>query len=84
MSATEAVSAARFDSQGDMIETQGRIPLSILEQVRAKGQPIRRTFASYGGVALVHGILINNEKGILEGGADPAGGGMALYVRNGT
>jgi hypothetical protein len=54
--------------------------LSILEQVRAKGQPIRRTFASYGGVALVHGILVNSEKGILEGGADPAGSGMALYV----
>jgi len=80
MSATEAVSAARFDSQGEMIETQGRIPLSILEQVRAKGQPIRRTFSSYGGVALVHGILVNSEKGILEGGADPAGSGMALYV----
>ncbi|MFQ6040079.1 MAG: gamma-glutamyltransferase [Candidatus Poribacteria bacterium] len=84
MSATEAVSAARFDSQGEMIETQGRIPLSVLEQVRATGQPIRRTFSSYGGVALVHGILVNSEKGILEGGADPAGSGMALYVRNGT
>ena len=80
MSATEAISAPRFDSQSGVIETQGRIPLSILEQVRAKGHPIRRTFSAYGGVALVHGILVNSEKGILEGGADPAGSGMALYV----
>jgi gamma-glutamyltranspeptidase/glutathione hydrolase len=80
MSATEAVSAPRFDSQSGVIETQGRIPLSILEQVRTKGHPIRRTFSSYGGVALVHGILVNKEAGILEGAADPAGSGMALYV----
>ena len=80
MSATEAVFAARFDCQSDVIDAQARIPLSICEQVRAKGHPIRRTFSSFGGVALVHGILVNSEKGILEGGADPAGGGMALYV----
>ena len=80
MSAMEAVSASRFDCQGDVIDAQRRIPLSVLEQVRAKGHSIRRTFSSYGGVALVHGILVNSEKGILEGGADPAGAGMALYV----
>jgi gamma-glutamyltranspeptidase/glutathione hydrolase len=80
MSATEAVSAARFDSQSNIIEVQARIPLSVCEQVRLKGHPIRRTFSSYGGVALVHGILVHSEKGILDGGADPAGAGMALYV----
>ncbi|HIE28768.1 TPA: gamma-glutamyltransferase [Candidatus Poribacteria bacterium] len=84
MSATEAVSATRFDSQTDAIEAQARIPLSVLEQVKAKGHKIRRTFSSFGGVALVHGILVNREKGILEGGADPAGAGMALYVKNET
>lgn len=80
MSAIEAVAAARFDCQGEVINTQARIPLSVCEQVRAMGHEITRNFSSYGGFGLVHGILVNRETQTIQGGADPGGGGMAIYV----
>lgn len=80
MSAIEAVSAARFDCQGDVINAQSRIPLSVCEQIKAMGHNISRSFSSYGDMSLVHGILVNRETQTIQGGADPGGGGMAIYV----
>ena len=80
MSAIEAVSASRFDCQGDVISIQSRVPLSVCEQVRAMGHNITRGFSSYGDMSLVHGILVNRETQTIQGGADPGGGGMAIYI----
>ena len=78
MTATEAVSAPRFDCQGDVILTHSRIPPSVCERVKAMGHDIRRLLTSHGSMALVHGIIIDPETGELDGGADPSGGGMAM------
>ncbi len=80
MTATEAIAAPRFDSQSDVIYAQGRIAPSVCERVKAMGHDINRSLASYGGIASVHGIIIDPETGKLDGGADPGSGGMALGV----
>ncbi len=80
MSAVEAVSAARFDCQGETIETQARIPPSVCEAVKLMGHNIKRSFSSYGGMGLVHAIKIDRNAQIIEGGADPGGSGMAIWV----
>jgi len=80
MSAMEAISAARFDCQGDVINTQARIPLNVCQQVEKMGHKITRGFSSYGGFSSVHGILIDRNNQTIQGGADPGDGGMAIYV----
>ena len=80
MSAIEAVSASRFDCQGDVISIQSRVPLSVCEQVKSMGHNVTRGFSSYGDMSLVHGILVNREMQTIQGGAYPGGGGMAIYI----
>ena len=80
MTATEAIAAPRFDCQGDVIVAQARIVPSVCEQVKAMGHDINRSLASYGGMASVHGIVIDPVTGELDGGADPGAAGMALAV----
>ena len=80
MTATEAIAAPRFDCQGDVIVAQSRVSSRACEQVKAMGHDINRTLSGYGGIGLVHGIIIHPETGKLDGGADPGGGGMALGV----
>lgn len=80
MSAQDAVSAPRFDCQREVIYLQGRIPASTCRALEDMGHRTERSFLSYGGFGLVHGILIDEDQGILQGGADPAGDGMPLTV----
>ncbi len=81
MTATEAIAAPRFDCQGDVIAAHARIAPSVCERVRGMGHDINRLLASYGGIASVHGIIIDPETGKLDGGADPGSGGMALGTK---
>ena len=80
MSAVEAIAATRFDYQGDAINIQARVPLSVCQEVEKMGHKVVRSFSSYGGFSSVHGILINREAGTIQGGADPGDGGMAVYI----
>ena len=80
MTATEAIASPRFDCQGDVIVAQSRISPHACEQVKTMGHDINRALSGYGGIGLVHGIVIHPETGGLDGGADPGGGGMALGV----
>ncbi|HUG92582.1 MAG TPA: hypothetical protein VML55_17210, partial [Planctomycetaceae bacterium] len=79
MSILEAVHAPRFDCQGEMIHCQGRIPESVLADVR-KRHPCQKLSRSHGGLALVHAIAIDERTGTLTGGADTGSDGMALLV----
>ena len=79
MSASDAVLAARFDCQGDLIRCQARIPEFVCARVR-KNHPIERLPLSHGGMGLVHAIVIDPETGRLSGGADTGSGGMALLT----
>jgi gamma-glutamyltranspeptidase/glutathione hydrolase len=80
MSATEAVSAPRFDCQGSIIDVEARIPDSVCRGLRRRGHGVERTPAAYWAYPRVHMISIDPVTGALDGGADPRGEGMALAV----
>jgi len=77
MSAQEAVSAPRFCATSDTIELTNRILRSAERELVRRGYPTARYAASYM-VPLVHAIRIRD--GQLDGGADPAGDGMAAQA----
>jgi gamma-glutamyltranspeptidase / glutathione hydrolase len=77
MSAQEAVSAPRFCTTSDTIELTNRILRSSEKGLQGRGYATRRYAVSYM-VPLVHAIRM--QEGRLDGGADPAGDGMAAGV----
>lgn len=81
MSATEAVSAPRFDCQGSIIDVEARIPETVCARLRDRGHGVEPTPASYWSYPLVHAIRLDPATGGLDGGADPRGEGMALAVQ---
>ena len=79
MSITDAVHAARFDCQGDVIKCQRRIPEFVCEEIR-KSHPVVRIPRCHGGLALVHAVASDPDSGELSGAADTGADGMALLV----
>jgi gamma-glutamyltranspeptidase/glutathione hydrolase len=77
MSIGDAVSAPRFSATSDLIDVASRIPAYVCEELAGMGYRTLRSVQSFI-AARVHAILI--EDGRVSGGADPAGGGMALAV----
>jgi len=80
MTATEAVSAPRFDCQGPIIDVEARISERACAGLRRRGHEVQKTPAAYWGFPLVHAIRVDPGSGALDGGADPRGEGMALLV----
>jgi len=77
MSAQEAVSAPRFCALSDTIELTNRILRSTERDLQARGYPTMRYAVSYA-TPLLHAIRMRD--GVLDGGADPAGDGMAAQI----
>lgn len=77
MNAQEAVHAPRFCTTSDTIELTNRILQSTERALRAMGYPVMRHPFSYM-FPLVHAIRLSD--GRLDGGADPAGDGMAAGI----
>jgi gamma-glutamyltranspeptidase/glutathione hydrolase len=77
MTAHEAVSAPRFCATSNRIELTNRIFRSVEAELNAAGYATTRYAASYV-TPLVHAIRLCDGK--LDGGADPAGDGMAAAV----
>ena len=44
------------------------------------GHEVQSLLDGYGGIASVHGIILDPETGTLDGGADPGSPGMAMAV----
>ncbi len=78
MTATEAIAAPRFDCQSDVIVAHSRIAPSVCEGVQAMGHEIQSLLGGYGGIASVHGVILDPSTGALDGGADPGSPGMAM------
>jgi gamma-glutamyltranspeptidase/glutathione hydrolase len=78
MTAEAAVCAPRFAAVSDTIELSNRILRATERALRAEDYPIRRHAQSYT-FAWVHAIRIG-EDGTLDGGADPATGGLVIEV----
>jgi gamma-glutamyltranspeptidase/glutathione hydrolase len=74
-----AIMAARFDCQGEMIRCHMRIPEYICAQVRAR-HPITRIPYSHGTFGRVCAVAIDPTTGKLRGAADTGTAGMALEV----
>ena len=77
MSAQEAVAAPRFCATSDTIEVTNRILRSTQRALEAKGYKVHRHPFSYM-FPLVHAVRMVDGK--LDGGADPAGDGLAMSV----
>jgi gamma-glutamyltranspeptidase/glutathione hydrolase len=77
MTAHEAVCAPRFAAVSDTIEVSNRILHATERALLAHGYPVKRHPQSYT-FAWVHAIRMAD--GTLDGGADPATGGMAVAV----
>lgn len=77
MTAGDAVSAPRIAATSDLIDVAARIPGYVCEALHAQGYRTARSVQSFI-AARVHAILIDGDT--ITGGADPAGGGMALAV----
>ena len=74
MSAQEAVSAPRFCATSNVIELTNRILRGVERDLNREGYATRRYAASYI-TPILHAIRLQDGK--LDGGADPAGDGMA-------
>lgn len=74
MSAQDAVSAPRFCATSNVIELTNRIFRGVKRDLNEDGYKTRRYAASYV-IPIVHAIRLLEGK--LDGGADPAGDGMA-------
>jgi len=77
MTMLEAVSSPRFSATSNTIDLSNRIPRSTERELAGLGYQTERSPLSHT-FARVHGIKITPRG--LEGGADPAGDGMALSV----
>lgn len=78
LTATEAVSAPRFDAQGPILDCEARIPGWTKEALGERGFTIHPNPAPYGNFALVQAIALDHERGRLDGGADPRSGGAVM------
>jgi gamma-glutamyltranspeptidase/glutathione hydrolase len=77
MTAEQAVGAPRFAAVSDTIELSNRILRATERDLAAMGYPVRRHAESYT-FAWVHAI--RSQGGVLDGGADPATGGLVVPV----
>lgn len=77
MNAEAAVSAPRFAAVSDTIELSNRILRACERSLLEEGYPVRRHAQSYT-FGWVHAIRIID--GVMDGGADPATGGLVIGV----
>ncbi|MEZ5729459.1 MAG: gamma-glutamyltransferase [Burkholderiaceae bacterium] len=80
MSAQEAVSAPRFCTTSDRIELTNRVLHGVERELQAMGYPTERYAVSYM-TPLVHAVRCVD--GRWDGGADPAGDGLAMGLPGG-
>lgn len=72
---SEAVSSPHFSATSNAIDLTNPIPRRVSQALEQKGYEVIRSPLSFG-IACVHGIRILD--GLVEGGADPGGDGMAI------
>jgi gamma-glutamyltranspeptidase/glutathione hydrolase len=78
MSPLEAVSAPRFDCQGDMLDCEARIPSWTRAELAARGFTLYANPAGWDPYSVTQLVTRDAGSGAFAGAADPRGGGMAL------
>jgi gamma-glutamyltranspeptidase/glutathione hydrolase len=79
MTPVEAVSAPRVDFQGDVVQVEGRIPLSVSRGLESRGYQVSRRTLSYDSYFARPQVIVSEKDGFLHGASDPRkDGGTAL------
>jgi len=78
LTAVEAVSAPRFDSQSEHLDAEARIPEWVLAPLAERGFKLSPNPSALSMFALVQAIVLDHAKGEMQGGSDPRGGGCVL------
>jgi gamma-glutamyltranspeptidase/glutathione hydrolase len=78
LSPVEAVSAPRFDCQGELLDCEARIPRWVKADLAGRGFRIHPDPAAYGPFATVQAVTHDPTTGRLSGGSDPRGGGAVM------
>jgi gamma-glutamyltranspeptidase/glutathione hydrolase len=79
MSPVEAVYAPRMDCNWlDTVSVSGRVPSYLCDELEKKGHTVEKNPFDYISWPLVQLIAIDRSRGVVRGGSDPRGGGIAL------
>lgn len=79
MTPVEAVSAPRIDFQGDVVQTEGRIPAVVRQGLEAFGYRVNRRVLNYDSYFSRPQVIALGPHGALEGASDPRkDGGVAM------
>ncbi len=62
----------------DLLSLEGRVPDSVLRQLREMGHDVRVTGDWTDAMGQAQGIVVDAQRGVFHGGADPRGDGQAL------
>jgi gamma-glutamyltranspeptidase/glutathione hydrolase len=79
MTAVEAVSAPRIDYQAETVQAEGRMPIAIIEGLRAEGYRVNRRPQNYDWYFASAQLIAGRPDGTLEGASDPRRDGGAAY-----
>jgi gamma-glutamyltranspeptidase / glutathione hydrolase len=79
MTPSEAVSAPRVDFQGDVVQVEGRVPLSVSGGLEKRGYKVNRRTLNYDSYFSRPQVIVREKDGFLHGASDPRkDGGTAL------
>jgi gamma-glutamyltranspeptidase/glutathione hydrolase len=79
MSPVEAVSAARIDFQGDIVQAEARIPTAVIHGLEKHGYKVNRRTLNYDSYFSRPQVIVAESDGFLHGASDPRkDGGTAL------
>ncbi len=82
LTAFEAVSAPRFQCEGEDIEMESRLYFLVRDELKAMGWKLAPSaYALDNGFARAYAIINRGENKGIEGGADPRAGGCAAILR---
>jgi gamma-glutamyltranspeptidase/glutathione hydrolase len=79
MSPVEAVSAPRIDYQADLVQAEGRVPVAVIDGLRAAGYQVNRRPQNYDFYFANAQLIVVAPDGKLRGASDPRKDGGAAY-----
>jgi gamma-glutamyltranspeptidase / glutathione hydrolase len=79
MTPVEAVSAARVDYQAETVQAEGRVPIAVIEGLRAAGYAVNRRPQNYDWYFANAQLIVADPDGTLRGASDPRKDGGAAY-----
>jgi gamma-glutamyltranspeptidase / glutathione hydrolase len=79
MTPVEAVSAARVDYQAETVQAEGRVPVAVIDGLRAAGYSVNRRPQNYDWYFANAQLILADPDGTLRGASDPRKDGGAAF-----